>query len=358
MLQKIYLSNFRSFEQKLLEFSPEITIIIGPNAAGKTNILESIYLLSTGKSFKAGVESEMIRQGEEIARVKGKIDSEETETLEVVLTHGVITRGNVQERTAKKRLLVNDVGKRLVDFAGRMPVVLFSPLEMDLISGSPSIRRKFLDFVLSQVDREYRRSILSYEKGLRSRNRLLLQIREEGTPRTQLAFWDRLLIKHGNYITSARQEFIDFLNQSEQIWDEMMQVVYDRSTISEERLSKYEMQEVAAANTLVGPHRDDFQVRVKGQEGERVNEERDLGVYGSRGEQRMGVLWLKIGELKYIEEKSGQRATLLLDDIFSELDERHRNIVNEVSKNQQTIITTADEHFVEGFAYSDKILLE
>lgn len=341
MLQKILLSNFRSFEQKLIEFSPEITIIVGPNAAGKTNIMESIYLLSTGKSFKANVESEMIKQGEEIGRVKGRIVNEEEETLEVVLTHGIITRGSMQERTAKKRLLVNDVGKRLVDFAGRLPVVLFSPLDMELISGSPSTRRKFLDAVLSQVDKEYRRSYLSYDKGLRMRNRLLWQVREEGIPRTQLAFWDRLLIKHGNYMTNARQDFVDFLNVSEQIWDEDMKVIYDRSTISEERLAKYEREEVASATTLVGPHRDDFTIEVSN-----GSSKRDLATFGSRGEQRMGVLWMKLGELKYIEAKLDQKPTLLLDDIFSELDHDHREIVNKVAKNQQTIITTADEHFI------------
>lgn len=346
MLQKILLSNFRSFEQKLLEFSPEINVIVGPNAAGKTNILESINLISTGKSFKAGVESEMIRQGQEIGRVKSKIvTNNETLTLEVVLTHGVITRGTLQEKTAKKRLFVNDVGKRLIDFAGRLPVVLFSPLEMDLVSGSPSTRRRFLDSVLSQVDREYRRSILSYEKGLRRRNRLLLQIRDEGVPRTQLAFWDRLLIKHGDYITRAREDFIDFLNISEQIWDETMKVIYDRSAISEERLAKYEREEVYAANTLVGPHRDDFLIQVKG-EGQEAKE-RDLAVYGSRGEQRMGVLWLKLGELQYIEQRIAQKPVLLLDDIFSELDQQHREIVNNVATKQQTIITTADKNFVE-----------
>lgn len=344
MLQKILLSNFRSFEQKLIEFSPEITVIVGPNAAGKTNIMESIYLLSTGKSFRAGVESEMIKQGEEIGRVKGKVLNDEEETLEVVLTHGMITRGNMQERTAKKRLLVNKVGKRLLDFTGRFPVVLFSPLDMELISGSPGTRRRFLDALLFQVDREYRRSYLSYDKGLRRRNKLLLQIRDEGVSRTQLAFWDKLLIKHGNYITRAREDFIDYINASEQIWDENMKVVYDRSAISEERLAKYEMQEVAAANTLVGPHRDDFQIQVTKPESTYT---RDLSTYGSRGEQRMGVLWLKLAELKYIEEKRTQKPTLLLDDIFSELDHEHREIVNNVARKQQTIITTADEHFVE-----------
>ncbi len=345
MLQKILLSNFRNYEQKLIEFSPEITVILGPNAAGKTNIIESISLLSTGKSFKAGLESEMIKQGAEVGRVKGRVIADESkETLEVILTHGEVSGGGVKKRTAKKRLLVNNVGKRLLDFSGLFPVVLFSPLEMDLVSGSPSVRRKFLDAVLFQVDREYRRSFLSYEKGIQRRNRLLFQIRDEGVSETQLTFWDKLIIKHGNYLTRAREELIDFLNASEQIWDENMQIVYDRSAISEERLAKYHQQEISAATTLVGPHRDDFSVSVEENEVKGV-ERRDLAVFGSRGEQRMAVLWMKIGELKYIEVKRNVKPTLLLDDIFSELDQKHREIVSSIAKNQQTIITTADEHF-------------
>lgn len=336
-IEKIRLTKFRNFSSKILEFSSGITVIVGPNASGKTNILESLFVLSTGKSFKAKIEEEMISYTKDIARVKGKLLS--GTILESVFTRGLIDIGNDHpEKVARKKLMINSVGKRLVDFAGNFKVVLFGPWDLDLVTESPSIRRKFLDTVLSQIDREYRRSVLSYEKGVRQRNRLLFRIREEGVNRSQLLFWNQLLIKNGNYITKMREEFIDFINSQHGLNDQKFNLEYDRSIISEGRLEQYSEEEVAAGTTLVGPHRDDFSI---------IESNRNLASYGSRGEQRMAVLWLKMAELNYIEKKTGERSTLLLDDIFSELDHEHRDIVMKLAKNQQTIITTADEHFIK-----------
>jgi len=350
-ISKLRLNSFRNFRTKLLEFSPKITVIVGPNASGKTNILESIFVLATGKSFRARVEEEMVNYAADIARAKGRVASDgNLIDLEAVLTRGLIDIGkSAPEKIARKKLLVNGVSKRLVDFAGNLKVTLFGPWDLDLVTESPSLRRKFLDTVLSQVDREYRRASLSYEKGLRQRNRLLLRIREEGLSRSQLLFWDKLLVKNGDYISSARGEFIQFINSTKALNEEKLELFYDRSAISEARLEQYAEEEVAAATTLVGPHRDDFIFK---------REARDMARFGSRGEQRMGVLWLKLAELSFIEEKSGERPTLLLDDIFSELDHKHRKIVMKVSEKQQTIITTADPHFIEGFKVVEKIRLE
>lgn len=338
MITKVKLTDFRNFKSKVLEISPKVTVIVGPNASGKTNILESLFLLSTGKSFKAKIEEEMVNYDKDIARIKGKLLS--GDILESVLTRGLIDIGsNHPEKVARKKLLVNGVGKRLIDFAGNFKVVIFGPQDLDLVTESPSLRRKFLDTALSQVDREYRRSILSYEKGLRQRNKLLFRIREEGIARSQLAFWNQLLIKSGDYITNKREQFIDFVNNQPALNSQDFELNYDRSVISEGRLEQYAEEEIAAATTLVGPHRDDFVFR----EGLR-----NLASYGSRGEQRMGVLWLKIAELNFIEEITSERPTLLLDDIFSELDDEHRGVVMELAKKQQTVITTADKHFLKG----------
>jgi len=366
MLAKIQLSNFRSFKSKILQFSPKTTVIVGPNASGKTNIIEAILLLSTGKSFHARIEEEMVAYDEEIARVKGAIvdkgDGERQGTnLEVVLTRGEITIGKSPEKVekvARKKLLLNGISKRLVDFAGNFKTVLFGPWDMDLVTDAPSIRRRFLDTVLSQVDREYRRASLSYEKGLRQRNKLLWRIREEGLSRNQLLFWDKLLIKNGDYISKKREEFIDFANLSTQLEAANYRLLYDKSYISETRLEQYADEEVAAATTLVGPHRDDFIFEIKSQKSKVENNERELARYGSRGEQRIGILWLKLAELTYIEQVTKERPTLLLDDIFSELDHEHRNIVFEVAKAQQTIITTAEPHYMEGFEKIEKISLQ
>jgi DNA replication and repair protein RecF len=302
----------------------------------------------------------MVNYEKDIARVKGKLFNKVI--LEAIVTRGLIDIGaDIPEKVARKKLLVNGVPKRLVDFSGNFKTVLFGPWDMDLVTESPSLRRKFLDTVLSQTDREYRRSILSYEKGVRQRNRLLFRIREEGVSRSQLSFWNQLLIRNGDYISTKRDGFIKFVNSKPPINGQNFQLEYDRSVISEGRLEQYKEEEVAAATTLVGPHRDDFVFRIRKQE----SGIRDLSSFGSRGEQRMGVLWLKMAELNYIEdqnikagaETSSARPTLLLDDIFSELDHEHRDVVMELTKNQQTIITTADPHFVANLKKVEKIEL-
>lgn len=365
IINKIQLSNFRNIKKKAFSFSPKTTVIVGPNASGKTNILEALFLLSTGKSFRARVEEEMINYSSEIARIKGitsikstagTTGTEDKLNLEVMLTRGEITIGEdpkKTERVPKKKLLVNGVSRRLFNFAGNFRTVLFAPDDLDLVTESPGRRRNFLDAVLSQVDREYRRALLSYEKGLRQRNRLLFRIREEGLSRSQLIFWNQLLIKNGDYLSVKRAELIEFINQTPDFNHQDFSLVYDKSAISEARLEQYKMEEVAAATTLVGPHRDDFCFRLK-----KNVRARDLSRFGSRGEQRMGTLWLKLAELSFIEKMTEEKPTLLLDDIFSELDHEHREMVMEMAKKSgQVIITTTDPHFVEEFTKVEKINL-
>lgn len=340
MIKNLKLTDFRNYSKKEFMFSEGTTVIVGPNAIGKTNILEAIYLLSTGRSFKTTKSQEVIQYEKDLARISGAISympyalsrenhkahSVEHDTfLEVIVT-------NKTNGWPGKRLLVNNIPRLLVDFAGKFKTVLFAPSDMDLVTSSPSLRRKFLDTVLSQADREYRRSLLSYEKGIRQRNRLLFRIREEGLSRSQLLFWNQLLIKSGNYISESREKFIEFVNNLGKVILE-----YDKSIISEGRLEQYAREEIASATTLVGPHRDDFSFQIRNSK----YEIRNLASYGSRGEQRMAVLWLKMAELAYVEAP-----TLLLDDIFSELDHEHRDIVLDIIRDHQVIMTTADKHFV------------
>jgi DNA replication and repair protein RecF len=360
VLKIIKLHNFRNFRKKLLKFSPKITVIIGPNASGKTNILEAIYLLATGKSFKARMESEMISHHEQISRISGQILTDDKSNLEIVLTNGEVRIGDNplnRKRTRHKKLLLNGVPKRLIDFSGSLKVVLFGPWEMDLVTQAPSLRRRFMDNVLSQADREYRRSAMIYEKGLRQRNRLLIRIRDENVSRAQLIYWDRLLIKHGDYITSKREEFINYINNHKShlsINNYLLE--YDKSVISDGRLKSYEEEEVASGITLVGPHRDDIIFKIKNTK--KTNDKLiELAKYGSRGEARMAVLWLKLAELAYIESVTGEKPLLLLDDIFSELDHEHRKIVIDASYGQQTIITTADPHYLGKIKNIEKIRL-
>ena len=364
-IDNLQLQNFRNYSKKEFSFSFPTTIIIGPNASGKTNLFEAIFLLALGKSFRAEQDREMVAFGKEVGRIKGVIKQLNNEAgkeerrekieLEVVLTQGQV----MGTKTPIKKYSINGVGKRMIDFIGNLHIVLFWPQDLELVTDSPSIRRRYLDFVLYQVDREYRRTLISYEKGLQQRNRVLEAIRDFRAHRHQLIFWDQLLIKNGEYITRKREEYIDFINKSEirnpksertsdvqinsNFQNSNYQLEYDKSIISPTRLAQYSQEEEASGVTLVGPHRDDFKFQI-------VNskyEERDLSHFGSRGEQRLAILWLKLGELAFIEQATGEKPVLLLDDILSELDHEHRRIIFKVISNQQTIITTTDLHLIE-----------
>lgn len=385
VIASLKLTNFRNFSKKELNFNKMVTVLVGSNTIGKTSILEAIFYLGTGKSFRAEKDGEVIIWGENMGRIKGKVkskrlssfaeaskdrkvksleliaNSEDEENLEIIFTEKLPSSidEHMTMASQRKKFLVNGVGKRMVDFAGICKVVLFRPEDLELITDSPSLRRRYLDFVLIQVDREYRRAIISYERGIRQRNRLLEAIRDNGASRSQLIFWDQLLIKNGNYISDKRREYLDYLNSAKVIQSRPRQglgdfsIYYDDSQISAARLFQYANEEVAAGVTLVGPHRDDFQIMVHGKRQsfdttqDKTANDLDLAVYGSRGEQRLAVLWLKLRELEFMEKMTGERPILLLDDIFSELDHPHRKMVTEIIGKQQTIITTADKHYIE-----------
>lgn len=341
---KTVLQKFRLYEKQSFSFSPTITILVGSNAIGKTNILESIALTTVGKSFRAVRDSDMILWGNEVARVTQHVvptEKEGTNDGEVILEI-LLTTGMVQgQKTQSKKYFVNGIARRQVDFVGNVRSVLFSPTDLKLVTESPSVRRDYLNTVLVQVDREYRRNLQSYERGLRQRNSLLDRINEGTASRSQLLFWDQLLIKTGSYITAKRKEFIEAVNTY--VLDDLTyRIVYDPSIISTSRLMQYKDEEVAAKTTLVGPQRDDFRFEKIGTDDTYI----DIARFGSRGEQRLAVLWVKLAELTYIEQKTGDRPILLLDDIFSELDEESRHIVFSVINKQQTIITSAEEELI------------
>lgn len=323
----------------MLEFAEPTTVIVGPNAAGKTSIIEAIHLLATGNSFRAEKVAEMIRFTQELARVKGQLASSSTDedpvTLEVVLTRGLVQG----KKTALRLYSVNDVRRRKREFTSNFSTVAFRPEDMRLIEGSPSRRRNFLDGPLSAVDKEYERSLTTYERALVRRNRLLQQVREGEQPRTVLTYWNLTLIKHGSYVHECRQRFLNFCQTVSFPLD--FSVEYDSSLISDDRIKTYQDREIAAGHTLVGPHKDDIVVRFPFQ----VNgstEPLPISAYGSRGQQRMAVLWLKVCEFEYLKNQTGQTPILLLDDILSELDETSRERVLSLVGQGQSIITTAE----------------
>ncbi len=319
MLNKISLTNFRNYAKREFGFDKN-NIIIGDNGAGKSNIMEAIYMLATGKSFRADYDNEMI-----LYNAQCSVLSAQSPEIELKIT--------ISDR---KKFEVNGIPRRQIDFVGNMRAVLFAPQDMELVTGSPGGRRRYLDFVITQMDREYRRCLISYEKGLRQRNKLLSLIREGLASRHQLYFWDRLLIKDGEYLTLARERYLGDLGDG---GDMGYRGIYDKSIITQERLKQYEVEEVASATTLVGPHRDDFQV---------LMDTKDVSKYGSRGQQRMAVLGLKKHEVQWLKGTEAQSPLLLLDDIFSELDHNHREEVMKLISDYpgQVIATTTDEHLL------------
>lgn len=334
ILKKLNLQNFRNYKKAEFEFN-ETTLITGPNTSGKSNLIEAIVYLSAGKSFRAEKDEEVISFGESITKIKGLITSgEEEKELEITFAD---LNGHLQ-----KKYLINGVSKRRADFAGNFLTVLFSPEDLEIIVDSPLLRRRFLDAVLEQTDRQYRLSLAAYQKGLRQRNALLERIKEGLQNERQLEYWDNLLIENGEILTKKREEFLDFVNlENKEIFD--FTAFYDKSIISKARLEQYKEAERGAGITLVGPHRDDFSLSM-------FNDTRltthDIKLYGSRGQQRLAILQLKLLQLLYIEKTLNVRPVLLLDDIFSELDNEHIQLITEIIDRQQTIITTTHREFI------------
>ena len=353
ILDKIELIDFRNYQSQSFEFSTGVNVVWGRNASGKTNLLEAIYILSTGNSFRAKLIDEMVRFGQELGRVSGKIsEAKETRDLEVMVTRGLVGG----QRTLKRKYLVDGASKRRRDYIGLLPVVIFRPEDMDMLTGGPDIRRTFMDEILSQISEAYARSLSTYTQALRRRNKLLDAVREGLVSRYSLAFWDSLLIKHGLILIEEREGLVNYINS---LWERselfnQLKMVYDKSLISETRLAKYKDEELAAGYTLVGPHKDDFRVQLSAVSGQ---QERDLAIYGSRGEQRMTVLALKLGEIYFAEERGGEKPLLLLDDIFSELDQVHRKEVLRVMTGRQVVVTTAMKEDLELFVEAKVIEL-
>lgn len=359
-LNRLALQNFRGYTKSEFTFSQGTTLVVGPNTVGKTNLIEAIFLLSSGKSFHAEKDTEMIQFDKSIARVSGEIEEGKEKTmLEVVIaTNGNTLEGQRRDvpdgtsRSYSKKYVVNAVPKRRVDFVGQIKALLFVPADLDIIVGSPSLRRSFFDNVLELTDREYRLAHTGYTKALRQRNALLEHAREVGRRNERLfEYWDELLIGYGETITSKREAFAEFINNAQK---ELINFsfVYDKSTISKARLLQYKDAELGAGITLVGPQRDDFAVFLKN-----GNEEHDAKLFGSRGQQRLVILQLKLLQLDYVTQ-TGEKPLLLLDDIFSELDTEHIQHVMDIVKGQQTIITTTHKEFIDKKHLKDMSVIE
>lgn len=331
-LISLKLKNFRNHKNFSFTF-PLTTVIIGKNTVGKTSILEAIQFLSHGKSFKAVHDVDAISEGHDFLNVEAKVKEEDGNTnLKVILAR--------TENRISKKFLVNNVARRSTDFTSHFPSVLFTPEDLEIITDSPSLRRNYINTVLSQTDKKYRMAISIYEKALRQRNRMLWLHREgkkyfnDG----DFEYWDNILINNGGIVTDMREQFVTYVNDHEkEVFT--FDIFYDKSTITRERLDKYRDAERASATTLVGPNRDDFFFRFAGTQ-------KPISEFGSRGEQRLTIFQMKIIETFYIKENTGVVPTLLLDDIFSELDNTNIHRVLDLLPHQQSILTTTHKEFV------------
>lgn len=340
-LKKFKLTNFRNYAYLELKFDQRPTILLGNNAVGKSNLLESIYLLSTTKSIRVDREDELILKGENFTRVEGLIDREANETnLSVIIL-------NQEEGKSVKKVMVNRVGRRIVDYLGNLPAVIFYPQDINMVTGSPSLRRWHLDMALAQIDLEYKENLSLYEQYLTSRNRVLKRIREGLSKKDELEYWTGELLKTGEVISKKRALFFEFINNIDHALGDF-NFEYKQSLLTKERLEHYQDSEIAAAATLVGPHRDDLSFTMG---------ERNLAHFGSRGEQRTATLAFKLANLEFMATVYGSRPLLLLDDIFSELDVPHRAKILEIIPKQQTIVATVDlENIPESFLKEARIL--
>lgn len=333
-LSGLWIQDFRSFTSEQWQFRPGLNVIAAPNGSGKSNLIESIVLLSTGHSWRANMTDEFVRWNTEYARIQALVELESGE--KVKLEH-LYTRGSLLGKRTNKRLYrVNDVGRRQQEAVGQLLTVTFAPEDMVVFQSGPSERRRLLDTLLDQVFPDYRYSRRQYEQALRRRNKLIQQLRIGAADRYDFFYWDQLLIEHGEVLHTRRQEFLTWLTAQAGI-REPYQIVYDHSTVTKERIRQYAQAEVGAGYTLIGPHKDDVKIQVL-----RGGEWRDIEMYGSRGEQRLSLVWWKLHEVKFIEEHSGDVPVLLLDDVFSELDAENQEYLLSQTQHTQTLLTSIE----------------
>lgn len=333
MITNIRLQKFRSYQDASFEFDPGVNVIVGPNASGKTNLLESILLVSRGKSYRVK-DNELIAYEQPWARIDADIVSE----------HRVV-KLEVQPDKLQKTFLIEDKPYSRLTASKQIPTVLFEPNDLLMLTSSPELRRVFLDELIEQTEPEYGKVLSQYKRTLLQRNRLL---KDGGTSQIrQLFVWDIRLSELAARIVLARVAMIEKINQqlsdiysslakhpSELLLSYVTKLPIDNyATMFLKKLEKDQPLDVIRGFTAAGPHREDIALSLNGQ---------PLSTTASRGESRTTLLSLKIIELKIIEDKRGQKPILLLDDVFSELDGARRKALTEFMKSYQTFITTTD----------------
>lgn len=344
-LDKIKLINYRNFKNILVEFNPNLNIFVGDNGQGKTNLLESIYLIGTNSSHRTNIDKELINWEKRNAFIN-IILNKKNYSLKL----------SMNLKGSNKVVKVNNTPlEKNSDLIGNLNVVLFSPEDLYLVKGGPSYRRNFLDIEVSQVSNYYHYLLNDYKHILKQRNKYLKNLRDKNKFNDideVLDIWDEKLIEIGSKIIKKRLEVIDKLqilarlsqrkitNGNENLsieYESSLSNKFDNNDISlifRKVLENNRREEIKRGFTLYGPHRDDLIFKVN---------EIDLRKYGSQGQQRTTALALKLAELEFMKSETGEYPVLLLDDVFSELDEKRRDtLVDLIANKIQTFITATD----------------
>jgi DNA replication and repair protein RecF len=337
-ITNLKIKNFRNYPSLDLDITSDMVVLSGPNAVGKTNLMESIYFGSLFKSFRDDAEF-IFLQGSNQAEIKIELERNEQEhLLEVFLE---------QRDRIYANFKIDGVKKKRKEAQGYLKVVIFEPTDVDLFTQMPEARRKYMNMVLSQKSVEYMDNLANYKKILTQKNRLLQDIKAGKANSGGLQSWNDQLVDIGSRIIMERKNFINFLNQNiSEVYAGISQfqrtidVIYETlpgDTVEEIKvefetaLEKLGNREMAAGTSLIGPHRDDFDLKSEGIY---------LVSFSSRGEQRSQVLALKILELEYLNQE-GDTPILLLDDVLSELDDTRRTFLLKYLQGKfQTFITT------------------
>ena len=356
-LRSLQIANFRNITEMELVLPAGLVVIAGENAQGKSNLLEAVYLLALSKSYRASTDRELVSwatvESGGYAMVSGMVTRRRGEVeirvgLECLVGQGV-------DAKVRKRVRINGVGRRASDLLGLLNAVFFSADDVELVFGSPSVRRRYLDVMLAQVSRAYVRALQRYQKVLLQRNYLLRNIRDGRAKEAELGYWDESLCQEGGTVLEIRYQAMERLMGLVQ--ENFKRLVGGGPEIDVEyvatapagqgedghrfqqalmkALQRSKRQEQMLAQTVVGPHRDDLRLVLDGVE---------MSRHASRGQAQLAALALRLAEGAYLSERSGDPPVLLLDDVLSELDERRRSLVLEaVEAYPQVLVTTADE---------------
>ncbi|KKP86399.1 MAG: replication and repair protein RecF protein [Candidatus Roizmanbacteria bacterium GW2011_GWA2_35_8] len=344
ILKNISFHNFRNFDKFSFKLSPEATIIIGKNSKGKTNLLESIHFIITGTGFREEKEDELI------SFHKSKMDINSVFTNDKNLFSFQIILDRKDEKTVKT-YFDNKTKRSPANYKKELPgVVLFTPEQIDIIKGAPSLRRDYFNKIISIFDLAYKTHLNNYEQALRKRNKILEKNQRGIYVLEELDFWNQYLEKEAEYIINKRQKYVEYLNTNQKLDSKLFSIQYLKNEFTVEKAKQSFEKEIYIRRTIIGPQKDDFKIMMDDGENNK-----NIHYFGSRSEERLAIFWLKINELKYHEEKR-KNPILLLDDIFSELDVDNKKIVLNLIKKYQTVATTTEDEIIDKIKSNKEVI--